>query len=76
MGNGCTDEKFDGDAYPHFVVGKSLITWDQYRSLHDACDGSYWDAEPDSECEQQLLDMQKEISGLNVYNILEECHHR
>ena len=46
IGNGCTDNRFDGNALPRFAVGKSLISTTEYEELDTACSGSYWDITP------------------------------
>ncbi|KIY91912.1 cathepsin A [Monoraphidium neglectum] len=75
VGNGCTDEEYDGNALPPFAVGKSLISQHMYARLDRACDGSFYDAKSDGSCAQRLQDAREELAGLNVYNVLEECHH-
>jgi hypothetical protein len=44
VGNGCTDEAFDGNAFPLFAVGKSLIPVDLFTRLQQACQGNFWNA--------------------------------
>lgn len=81
VGNGCTDEAIDGDAFPSFAAGKSLISKDLYRRLEVACGGSYWNRtitdnedNEDSECLKLLAVMYTQLQDLNVYDILEECY--
>ena len=31
MGNGCTDDRFDGDAIVPFIYGMGLISMDMYK---------------------------------------------
>ncbi|KAI8471231.1 MAG: peptidase S10, serine carboxypeptidase [Monoraphidium minutum] len=75
VGNGCTDAEYDGNALPPFAAGKSLISQAMYSRLVKACDGSFWNAGGDGDCGQRLQDTREELAGLNVYNVLEECHH-
>lgn len=48
VGNGCTDQKFDGNAQVPFAVGKSLISTTLYQRVEAACEGNYWDVEDGS----------------------------
>jgi serine carboxypeptidase-like clade 1 len=48
VGNGCTDQKFDGNAQVPFAVGKSLISTTLYQRTAAACEGNYWDVEDGS----------------------------
>jgi hypothetical protein len=50
VGNGCTDQAYDGNAQVPFAVGKSLISTSLYRRTQAACGGSYWDAKEGSRC--------------------------
>lgn len=45
IGNGVTDDEFDGNAYLPFAAGKSLITELQLQRATEACNGSFWDFE-------------------------------
>ena len=42
MGNGCTDERYDGNAHPLYAATKSLLPWRQFRQLEAECGGEYW----------------------------------
>lgn len=75
VGNGCTDQDFDGNAQVPFAVGKSLISTTLYQRVEAACKGNYWDVEEGSRCEQLLAQVSSELKSLNLYNILEDCHH-
>jgi len=50
VGNGCTDQDFDGNAQVPFAVGKSLISTTLYQRVEAACKGNYWDVEEGSRC--------------------------
>lgn len=50
VGNGCTDQAYDGNAQVPFAVGKSLISTSLYRRTQAACGGSYWDVKEGSRC--------------------------
>lgn len=44
VGNGVTDEEIDGNAVIPFAYGQSLLSHDQYHSVHRECQGSFWNA--------------------------------
>ena len=50
VGNGCTDEEFDGNAQVPFAVGKSLISTTLYKRVEAACEGNYYDVDSGSRC--------------------------
>lgn len=75
VGNGCTDAEYDGNAVPPFAAGRSLISQHMYSKLDRACKGAYWNAPDDGECAERLERLQEELAPLNIYNILDECHH-
>jgi serine carboxypeptidase-like clade 1 len=76
VGNGCTDDQFDGNALVPYVVGKSLISADAAAAVHVACQGSYWNATPGSDCNTQLNAIDRTLAGLNIYGTLEDCVSR
>lgn len=51
IGNGVTDDEFDGNAYLPFAAGKSLITELQLQRAKEACNGSFWEIEGGSRWE-------------------------
>lgn len=52
-------------------AGKSLISVAQYEGIRSACGANnYWNP-TSGDCEKQLGDMQRELAGLNLYDILE-----
>ncbi len=74
VGNGCTDEMFDGNALPSFAFGKSLISVDQYAALRAACPhDQYWNASAGGACAEALDALDATLAGLNLYDILEPC---
>lgn len=74
IGNGVTDEVFDGDALVPFVHGMGLISDQLYKEVQRVCNSSYWNA-TDSACIAKLDELNEDVSALNVYNILEPCYH-
>lgn len=75
VGNGCTDDEYDGNAIPLFALGKSLISNRVYQSLLEACQGNFWNATEDSTCGRRLARMMNDLSDLNLYDILQPCYH-
>ncbi|KAF8015381.1 hypothetical protein BT93_H1016 [Corymbia citriodora subsp. variegata] len=73
VGNGATDEKFDGNALVPFAFGMGLISSDIYEACQTTCGGKFYD--PLSEtCETNLEKVEQAVSGLNEYDILEPCY--
>lgn len=74
VGNGCTDDKFDGDALVPFAHGMGLISNDLFQEVNVACKGSYW--KPlNQNCQDKLDKVDWELNNINVYDILEPCYH-
>ncbi|KAL8139060.1 hypothetical protein V2J09_005061 [Rumex salicifolius] len=71
VGNGCTDDKYDGNALVPFVHGMGLISDALYKEVKKACGGNYYDSS-DSSCKALIA---KNVDGLNIYDILEPCYH-
>ena len=69
---GVTDEEVDGDAFPLFAEGKSLISHYLYRELKEACGGVYWNRTSGSKCDTLYYKMTEELSSLNVYDVLHD----
>jgi hypothetical protein len=44
IGNGVTDDEFDGNAYVQFMSAKSIVSQATVQRLDEACNGSFWDA--------------------------------
>ncbi|XP_078158770.1 serine carboxypeptidase 1-like isoform X2 [Carex rostrata] len=74
VGNGVCDTVYDGNALVPFVHGMGLISDDLFQEVNNACKGSYWNPVSDG-CENSLNKVDSEISGLNIYDILEPCYH-
>lgn len=74
VGNGVTDEEIDGNALVPFVHGMGLISDDLYEEVQNLCQGNFYN--PLSEaCDSKLSEVEKDIAGLNMYDILEPCYH-
>ncbi|KAL1217994.1 Serine carboxypeptidase-like 21 [Cardamine amara subsp. amara] len=76
VGNGVTDPVFDGNALIPFTHGMGLISDELYAETKAACKGKYFDDEnPSLECTKNKIKVSREVSLLNIYNILEPCYH-
>ncbi|KAG8371670.1 hypothetical protein BUALT_Bualt13G0112400 [Buddleja alternifolia] len=74
VGNGVTDNVFDGNALVPFVHGMGLISDQLFETVNSECNGNYYN--PTSEnCEGNLAKVDQEIRDLNIYDILEPCYH-
>ncbi|KAM7521897.1 hypothetical protein LguiA_011799 [Lonicera macranthoides] len=74
VGNGVTDDVFDGNALIPFAHGMGLISDDLYKEVTAECQGNYYN--PTSEnCESRLSKVDEDIKDLNMYDILEPCYH-
>lgn len=74
VGNGCTDDKFDGNALVPFAHGMGLISNELYQEVITECQGNFYNPASD-DCENKLGKVDNEISALNIYDILEPCYH-
>ncbi|KAL9227498.1 hypothetical protein vseg_003181 [Gypsophila vaccaria] len=74
IGNGVTDEVFDGNALVPFVHGMGLISDDLYHEAVVNCQEKYYDPTSDV-CKKSLSDIDQQVSQLNIYNVLEPCYH-
>ncbi|KAF5201880.1 Serine carboxypeptidase [Thalictrum thalictroides] len=74
VGNGVTDNEFDGNALVPFAHGMGLISDDLYQEVRSACEGNYWNP-TNGACINLLSKVNKDVDGLNIYDILEPCYH-
>ncbi|GKV35921.1 hypothetical protein SLEP1_g44123 [Rubroshorea leprosula] len=74
VGNGVTDEEFDGNALVPFAHGMGLISDNLYEEVTAACKGNYYNP-LSAPCERQLAKVDKDVQDLNIYDILEPCYH-
>nr|XP_027113170.1 serine carboxypeptidase 1-like isoform X1 [Coffea arabica] len=74
VGNGVTDDEFDGNALVPFAHGMGLISDDLYKEVISECRGNYYNPASDS-CESKLEKVDEDLEGLNIYDILEPCYH-
>ncbi|KAJ7950923.1 Carboxypeptidase [Quillaja saponaria] len=74
VGNGLTDDVFDGNALVPFVHGMALISDKMFEEAEAACKGKYYD--PDESCVERLLPIYNVIEKLNFYDTLEPCYHK
>lgn len=74
VGNGVTDETFDGNALVPFAHGMGLISDQLYQEVVTQCEGNYYNPSSDS-CDALLSKVNQDVDGLNIYDILEPCYH-
>ncbi|KAL7247047.1 hypothetical protein ACSBR2_002040 [Camellia fascicularis] len=74
VGNGVTDEEFDGNAFVPFAYGMGLISQDLFEEVTAECQANYYNPATEN-CENKLAKVDKTVEGLNIYNILEPCYH-
>ncbi|KAK3415868.1 hypothetical protein EUGRSUZ_H01398 [Eucalyptus grandis] len=70
IGNGITDEKFDGNALVPFAFGMGLISSDIYEACQTIC---VYDPQSET-CQKNIKKFGQAVSGLNFYDILEPCY--
>ncbi|KAI4356289.1 hypothetical protein L6164_000321 [Bauhinia variegata] len=76
VGNGVTDNKFDGNALVPFAHGMGLISDDLYEEVVKECNGNFYDPDPTKDiCREKLAKVDEVIGGLNIYDILEPCYY-
>ncbi|KAI4326352.1 hypothetical protein MLD38_031676 [Melastoma candidum] len=76
VGNGVTDEMFDGNALVPFVHGMALISDELFEEVTKECQGVYYLTEnTSSSCVTKLAEVDQDVSGLNMYDILEPCYY-
>lgn len=74
VGNGVTDDEFDGNALIPFVHGMGLISDDLFQEVNTECGGNYYN-NLSASCETKLAKVDRDIEGVNIYDILEPCYH-
>ncbi|KAL6555604.1 hypothetical protein OROHE_007276 [Orobanche hederae] len=74
VGNGVTDNVFDGNALIPSVHGMGLISDELVEAVSAECKGNYYN-HTNKKCEDELAKVDAEIEGLNIYDILEPCEH-
>lgn len=74
VGNGVTDDRFDGNALVPFAHGMGLISDNIFEKVEDACKGNYYDPQQIT-CSQNLQLVDLALDGLNIYDTLEPCYH-
>ncbi|CAN1263937.1 Serine carboxypeptidase-like 20 [Linum perenne] len=74
IGNGVTDDVFDGNALVPFARGMGLISDDLFQEVTKECKGNFYNP-PTQKCEKKLQEVDTQVAGLNIYDILEPCYH-
>ncbi|CAL5373883.1 unnamed protein product [Camellia sinensis] len=74
VGNDVADSKFDGNALVPFAHGMGLISDGIFEEAEDVCKGNYYN--PNSlTCQLMISKVESCYKDLNLYDILEPCHH-
>ncbi|CAN1269164.1 Serine carboxypeptidase-like 20, partial [Linum perenne] len=74
IGNAVTDDVFDGNALVPFAHGMGLISDDLFQEVTQECKGNFYNP-PTQKCEKKLQEVDTQVAGLNIYDILEPCYH-
>ncbi|KAF6145834.1 hypothetical protein GIB67_028829 [Kingdonia uniflora] len=74
IGNGVTDEEFDGNSLVPFAHGMGLISDDLFQEITTTCRDNFWNSSY-AGCGELLEKLDDNVSGLNIYDILETCYH-
>ncbi|KAJ4833226.1 Serine carboxypeptidase-like 20 [Turnera subulata] len=74
IGNGCTDNEFDGNAHVPFAHGMGLISNDQFEEVTKACNGKFYEPRTDT-CQSKIDQVYQVLIDLNIYDVLEPCYH-
>ncbi|XP_040993388.1 serine carboxypeptidase-like 20 [Juglans microcarpa x Juglans regia] len=75
VGNGVSDDKFDGNALVPFAHGMGLISDDLFEEVNSECKGNYYNPPLTDTCQSKLEKVDEDLEGLNIYDILEPCYH-
>lgn len=76
VGNGVTDEEFDGNALVPFTHGMSLISDKIFEETKAACKGKFYQIdENNGSCSTMLSKIDLLVNDINIYDILEPCFH-
>ncbi|XP_065875905.1 serine carboxypeptidase 1-like isoform X1 [Euphorbia lathyris] len=74
VGNGASHSQFDGiNALIPFAHGMGLISDDIFQEIGSSCKENYYN--PTTNCEISLDKLDRSLSDLNIYDILEPCYH-
>jgi len=76
IGNGVTDDEYDGQALVPFAYGMDLIDPATHAGVERACGGVFWNATKRSPCGRALSGMESLFSRVNIYSILDPCFFR
>ncbi|KAL3649257.1 carbohydrate-binding module 1 protein [Castilleja foliolosa] len=74
VGNGVTDDVFDGNALVPFAHGMGLISDELFETVNAECKGNYFNPTGEN-CQSQLEKVDDAVEDLNIYDILEPCYH-
>jgi len=74
VGNGVTDQVFDGNAWVPFIYGHSFISDPLYEEIVASCGENIWNA-TGQECNNLLNNASGLVSGLNIYDVYLDCYY-
>ncbi|KAL0369903.1 UNVERIFIED_CONTAM: Serine carboxypeptidase 1 [Sesamum angustifolium] len=74
VGNGVTDDHYDGNALVPFAHGMGLISDELYETVIAECQGNFYNPTSES-CEDKLAKVDELLKDINIYDILEPCYH-
>jgi len=74
VGNGVTDEAFDGNAWVPFIWGHSFISDILYNDILESCGTDYWN-NTDSNCNNYLAEASNNAFLNNIYNVYLDCYN-
>ncbi|OIW01324.1 hypothetical protein TanjilG_10485 [Lupinus angustifolius] len=75
IGNGVTDNEFDGNAIVPYAHGMGLISDQIFEDIKGQCLGRYHGRINNITCLQMMLKVDKVLGSLNPYDTLEPCYH-
>jgi len=73
VGNGVTDEVFDGNAWVPFIWGHSFISNILWAQIQQSCGTNFWNNTGD-ECNNLLNNASNDASNNNIYNVYLPCY--
>jgi len=73
VGNGVTDQVFDGNAWIPFVYGHSFISDQLNEGIMRECGSNIWNATR-IECQNYLNNASVDVQSLNIYNVYLDCY--
>jgi len=73
VGNGVTDQVFDGNAWIPFIFGHSFISDILNSAIVENCGPNYWNASSNV-CNNLFTNASNDVSNLNIYDVYIDCY--